>query len=148
MDAAAQADAGEDAAFGRDKSGEEMPAWVGDKKRRAEKIRAAKARVARPEAKPPPRPSGKREPRPDQKREARRPARNPEDPAARPSEDPDPKAQKNFTDPESRIMKTKDGFTPGLQRPGGGGRQAQVIVADGLEANGSDQHQLDDGRRR
>ena len=42
MDAAA-ADASEDAAFGRDKSGEEMPAWVGDKKRRAEKIRGAKA---------------------------------------------------------------------------------------------------------
>src|SRR5208337_4531227 len=35
MDAAAAADAKEDAAFGRDKSGEEMPAWVGDKKRRA-----------------------------------------------------------------------------------------------------------------
>ncbi len=45
MDAAAAADASEDAAFGRDKSGEEMPAWVGDKKRRAEKIRAAKAEL-------------------------------------------------------------------------------------------------------
>src|SRR5246127_5826245 len=45
MDAAAKADASEDAAFGRDKSGEEMPAWVGDKKRRAEKIRAAKAEL-------------------------------------------------------------------------------------------------------
>ena len=45
MDAAAKADAGEDAAFGRDESGEEMPAWVGNKKRRAEKIRAAKAEL-------------------------------------------------------------------------------------------------------
>ena len=27
--------------------------------------------------------------------------------------EPDPKAQKNFTDPESRIMKTKDGFIQG-----------------------------------
>ena len=45
MDAAAAADAGEDAAFGRDKSGEEMPDWVADKKRRAEKIRAAKAEL-------------------------------------------------------------------------------------------------------
>ena len=34
-------------------------------------------------------------------------------PAAPPSEEPDPKAQKNFTDPESRIMKTKDGFIQG-----------------------------------
>src|SRR5580700_4388367 len=45
MDAAAAADAGEDAAFGRDKSGQEMPDWVADKKRRAEKIRAAKAEL-------------------------------------------------------------------------------------------------------
>jgi hypothetical protein len=42
MDAAAKADAGEDAAFGRDKSGEEMPGWVGDRKRPADKIRAAR----------------------------------------------------------------------------------------------------------
>ena len=34
-------------------------------------------------------------------------------PAAPPSEEPDPKAQKNFTDPESRVMKTKDGFIQG-----------------------------------
>ena len=45
MDAAAVADAGEDAAFGRDKSGEATPDWVADKKRRAEKIRAAKAEL-------------------------------------------------------------------------------------------------------
>ena len=44
MDAAA-ADGSEDAAFGRDKSGDEMPDWVADKKRRAEKIRAAKAEL-------------------------------------------------------------------------------------------------------
>ena len=45
MDAAAAADASEDAAFGRYRSDEEMPAWVGDMKRRAEKIRAAKAEL-------------------------------------------------------------------------------------------------------
>ena len=37
-------------------------------------------------------------------------------PAAPPSEEPDPKAQKNFTDPESRIMKTKDGFIRATMR--------------------------------
>jgi hypothetical protein len=45
MDAAAKGDASEDAAFGRDKSGEEMPAWVGSAERRAEKIRAANAEL-------------------------------------------------------------------------------------------------------
>jgi transposase len=85
MDAAAKADASEDAAFGCDKSGEEMPAWVGDKKRRAEKIRTAKAEL---------------EAEAEKKREAEG-RKKPGKPAAPPSESPDPKAQKNFTDPES-----------------------------------------------
>src|SRR5271157_910878 len=45
LSAAEAADAEEDKAFGRDKSGEELPKWVADKKKRAEKIRAAKAEL-------------------------------------------------------------------------------------------------------
>ena len=41
----AYCNAREDKAFGRDKSGEEMPDWVADKKKRAEKIRAAQAEL-------------------------------------------------------------------------------------------------------
>jgi hypothetical protein len=40
-------------------------------------------------------------------------------PPAPPLDEPDPKAQKNFTDPESRIMKTKDGY---IQRYNAQGR--------------------------
>jgi hypothetical protein len=36
--------------------------------------------------------------------------KKPGKPAAPPSDQPDPKSQRNFTDPESRIMKSKDGF--------------------------------------
>jgi hypothetical protein len=36
--------------------------------------------------------------------------KKPGEPAAPPSDQPDPKAQRNFTDPESRIMKSKEGF--------------------------------------
>ena len=44
--AAAEAtDAAEDQLYGRDKRGEELPAWVADKKRRAAKIRAAQAEL-------------------------------------------------------------------------------------------------------
>src|SRR5207342_3829631 len=43
LSSAEAADAGEDKLYGRDKTGEEMPDWVADKKRRAEAIRAAKA---------------------------------------------------------------------------------------------------------
>ena len=140
MDAAAKADAGEDAAFGRDKSGEEMPAWVGDKKRRAEKIRAAKAELEA-EARAAAEAERKARTEADQKREAEG-RKKPGRPAAPPSEDPDPKAQKNFTDPESRIMKAKDGFIQGYNAQAAVDAEAQVIVAHGLDANGSDQHQL------
>src|SRR5438046_2543036 len=45
LSAAEAADATEDKLHGRDKTGEEMPAWVADKKRRAERIRQAKAEL-------------------------------------------------------------------------------------------------------
>ena len=45
LSAAEAADAEEDKAFGRDKSGEELPKWVADKKKRAEKIRGGEGRI-------------------------------------------------------------------------------------------------------
>jgi hypothetical protein len=45
LSAAETADAAEDKLYGRDKTGEEMPDWVADKQRRAEKIRQAKAEL-------------------------------------------------------------------------------------------------------
>ena len=77
----------------------------------------------------------------EKKREAEG-RKKPGRPAAPPSQDPDPKAQKNFTDPESRIMKTKDGFIQGYNAQAAVDAEAQVIVAHGLDANASDQHQL------
>ena len=46
------------------------------------------------------------------------------------------------TDPESRIMKTKDGFIQGYNAQAAVDATAQVIVAHGLDAKQSDQHQL------
>jgi hypothetical protein len=63
-------------------------------------------------------------------------------PPAKPSEEPDPKAQKNFTDPQSRIMKTKDGFIQGYNAQAAVDATAQVIVAHDLDARQNDQHQL------
>src|SRR5438034_7542093 len=45
LSAAEAADAEEDKLHGRDKTGDEMPEWVADKKRRAERIRQAKAEL-------------------------------------------------------------------------------------------------------
>jgi Transposase DDE domain len=117
-----------------------MPDWVADKKRRAEKIRAAKAELEA-EARAAAEAEGQARAQAEKKREAEG-RKKPGKPAAPPSESPDPKAQKNFTDPESRIMKTKDGFIQGYNAQAAVDAQAQVIVVHGLDANSSDQHQL------
>src|SRR5205814_4010650 len=64
-----------------------------------------------------------------------------------PSTEPDAKAQRNFTDPESRILKTKDGFIQGYNAQAAVDGEAQVIVAHGLTPSTSDQHQLVARRR-
>jgi hypothetical protein len=140
LGAAEVADAEEDRAFGRDRSGDELPGWVADKKKRAEKIRAAKAELEA-EAKAAAAAKAKTQAEAEEKRRAEG-RRKPGKPAAPPSEEPDPKAQKNFTDPESRIMKTKDGFIQGYNAQAAVDATAQVIVAHGLDAKQSDQHQL------
>lgn len=53
-----------------------------------------------------------------------------------------PKAQKNLPDPESHMMKTKDGFIQGYNGQAAVDGAAQVIVAHVLDARQSDQHQL------
>jgi transposase len=108
LSTAEAADAEEDKLHGRDKTGEEMPDWVADKQRRADKIRQAKAELEA-EAKAAAEAKRKAEDEAASKREAegrRKGGRQ----AAPPSSVPDAKAQKNFTDPQSRIMKSKDGF--------------------------------------
>jgi transposase len=141
LSAAEAADAEEDRAFGRDKSGEELPKWVADKKKRAEKIRAAKAELEA-EAKAAAAAKAKAQAEAEEKRraEGRKKAGKP---AAPPSEEPDPKAQKNpRARPGGRIMKTKDGFIQGYNAQAAVDATAQVIVAHRLDAKQSDQHQL------
>ena len=106
--AAEAADTEEDKLHGRDKTGEEMPDWVADKKKRAEKIRAAKTELEA-EAKAAAEAKSKAEAEAEEKRHAEG-RKKPGKPTAPTSSEPDAKAQKNFTDPESRIMKSKDGF--------------------------------------
>ena len=138
--AAEAADAAEDAKHGANKSGDEMPKWVADKKRRAEKIRQAKAELEA-EAKAAAEEKRKAEAEADEQRrqEGRK---KPGKPAAPISDDPDPKAQKNFTDPESRIMKSKDGFVQAYNGQAAVDGEAQVIVAHGVTQEAGDKQQL------
>jgi transposase len=140
LSAAEAADAAEDKLHGGDKTGEEMPDWIADKKRRAERIREAKAELEA-EAKAAAEAKLKAAAEAQERRDAegrRKGGRN----AAPPSTEPDAKAQKNFTDPESRIMKSKDGFVQAYNAQAAVDAEAQIIVAHDVTQSAGDCGQL------
>jgi len=137
--AAEAADAEEDRLHGA-KRGDEMPTWVADKKKRAEKIRQAQAEL---EAEAMAAANAKREAEAEAEEQRRREGRKkPGKPAAPTRDEPDAKAQKNFTDPESRIMKSKDGFVQAYNAQAAVDGEAQIIVAQDVVQNASDRGQL------
>ena len=151
LEAAEAADAADDAALGANRRGDEMPEWVADKAKRLAKIRAAKAaleaaaqaaaegRATAAAAETAPAANGGDDTATDG-------ATPPVTPTAAPPNEtpavPKAKAQRNFTDPDSRIMKTKDGFIQGYNAQAAVDGTAQIIVAHGLTDSGSDQGQL------
>jgi transposase len=140
LEAAEAADRAEDEAFGKDERGDELPDWVCDKQKRLAKIRQAMAAL---EAEA--RQAAEEERRVAVEKEKQREAegrKKPGKPAAPPSEEPSPKAQRNFTDPESRIMKSKDGFVQAYNAQAAVDANAQIIVAHELTQSGSDHGQL------
>jgi len=139
LKAAEAADAEEDKLCG-DKRGDEMPAWVADKAKRLEKIRAAQAELEA-EAKAAAEEAARHRQEAEHKRMAEGRKNSGRTPAS-PKSEPDGKAQRNFTDPESRILKTKDGYIQGYNAQAAVDATAQIIVAHTLDNNGSDQAQL------
>src|SRR5882672_10384344 len=140
LSTAEAADAEEDKLYGHDKTGEEMPDWVADKQRRADKIRQAKAELEA-EAKAAAEAKLKAEDEAAEKREAEG-RRKPGPKAAPPSTEPDAIAQKNFTDPDSRIMKSKDGFVQAYNAQAAVDGEAQIIVAHDVTQSAVDCAQL------
>jgi transposase len=138
--AAGAADAQEDKASGKDKRGDEMPDWVADKQKRLAKIREARAALEA-EAKAAAGTEAKRRQEAGEKRKRegrKKTGRTPKPP----SQEPDAKAQRNFTDADSRVLLTKDGFMQGYNAQAAVDGEAQIIVAHALTANMSDQGQL------
>src|SRR6516165_7502611 len=139
LNAAAAADADEDRRYGAQR-GDEMPAWVADKAKRLVKLRAAKAALEA-EAKAAAEEETRRQAAAEAKRLAEGRKKNGRTPAP-PEPQPDGKAQRNFTDPDSRILLTKDGFIQGYNAQAAVDAAAQIIVAHDLTPNMSDQDQL------
>ena len=139
LNAAEAADADEDRQYGA-QHGDEMPAWVADKEKRLERIRAAKAALEA-EAKAAAEEETRRQAAAEAKRLAEGRKKNGRTPAP-PEPQPDGKAQRNFTDADSRILLTKDGYIQGYNAQAAVDAAAQIIVAHDLTPNMSDQDQL------
>jgi hypothetical protein len=139
LEQARQVDAAEDAQHGRGRRGDELPAELARRESRLQRIREAKAAweaeakggaVQAAEA--------ARATLAERERRAAATGRNPR---GRPPRVPDPaKAQRNFTDPDSRIM--KDGDTQGFERAHNARAAvdgtAQIIVAAGVTQEAND----------
>jgi len=125
-------DAAEDAALGPDVRGDELPAELQRREERLAKIAAAKARLEARQADED-RQKGRT---PDDGRKSRR------RPFARDFGVPPDDAQDNFTDPESRIMKTSSGFDQCYNGQLAVDEASQIIVATGLTNCAADQAEL------
>ena len=111
-------DAAEDAEYGPDRRGDELPAELQRRESRLKRIREATRALK---------------------------ARAKEDAAAKgqpvESAKPDPKAQYNFTDPESRIMKGPDGFVQAYNAQIAVDEQ-QLIIGQAVTQETNDKRQL------
>lgn len=136
--AAEAADAEDDAKYGKGRRGDELPAELQRAESRLARIRAAKAAL---EA--------------EAKAAHEKEQRDKDDPPGGPSGElpshqvphtnegrPTEKAQRNFTDPESRIQKTNDGFVQGYNAQAVVDEQTQVIVAQALTNQSPDPEHL------
>ena len=139
LKAAEAADREEDKLHGK-RRGDEMPDWVADKQKRLQKIREARAALEA-EAEAAAEEAMRRREKAEEERKAEGRKKNGKTPAP-PKAEPEGKTQRNFTDPESRILKTKDGYIQGYNAQAAVDAQAQIIVAQSLANSMSDQDQL------
>jgi transposase len=134
LEAAERVDAAEDERFGPDRRGDELPQELQRREQRLAVIREAKQAL---EAEAFERETARRAELAAQGRKPR-PPRDGRDPFK-----PKPSAQRNFTDPESKIMKTSDGaYHQCFNGQAIVDAQAQVIVVAELSAQAPDAEQL------
>lgn len=120
-------DEAEDVEFGPDFRGDELPEELARRETRLKTIQEAKERLERRKAEEARQADAKREQK--AKEEGREPPK--ERPNARkyPKGQPKPKDQENFTDPESRIMKTSKGYEQSFNAQIAVDGESRLIVA-------------------
>ena len=140
LDKAGEVDAAEDAELGPDRRGGETPGWLADKQQRLARIRAARAALEA-EAKAAAEVKEAVRPKPGIKADGTPSKRRGPKPT-RPPGTPEPTAQRNFTDPESRIMLGRDGFIQAYNGQAAVDGGHQIIVAHRLTQSAWDQDGL------
>lgn len=127
---AAAVDEAEDAEYGPEQRGDELPEELRRREGRLEKIREAKRRLEERAKK-----------RAQERAEAR--GGGPEEVATAVARGvPQPKEQSNFTDPDSRIMKSSQGWIQGYNAQVLVEEASGVIVAQEVTAHGGDSPRL------
>lgn len=129
----------EDAQYGKDKRGDELPVELAFRESRLKKIQEAKAALER-EAKE----AVEEEKQAIEAREQEGKQNGPK--PKEPSAIPKPKAQKNFTDPESRIMPSstdKGSFLQGYNCQAAVDGKSQIIVAADITQETNDKKQAE-----
>jgi transposase len=130
LESAEQHDAADDAEHGSC-CGDEMPAWIRTKQQRLDRIRAAKAALEA-EAKQEPTSAAPDGPGPSSGMQAYgKPNRSADG-------GPPDRAQRNFTDPDSRILPTRDGFIAGYNGQLAVDAANQIIVSHRVVTNSGD----------
>ncbi len=149
LEEAARTDAEEDAKYGKGKRGDELPAELARRESRLKKIAEAKAALEQEARERAVAEKAAVEARLEERRKQEeergkkfggRPPQVPDPEQAK----PEPKAQRNFTDPDSRIMKdgaTKS-FVQGFNAQAAVDATAQVIVGCAITQEANDKKQL------
>ena len=119
LEQAEAADAEEDARYGRDRTGDELPAELERRETRLQRIREAKRAL-------------------EERARQKAAAEGADAKQAKPQE----KDQYNFTDPESRIMKGADGFVQGYNAQAAVEPDLQLIVGQTVTQATNDKEQL------
>jgi transposase len=129
---AEEEDSSENTEHGEDRRGDELPEWTRNRRKRLEKLQEAK-KALEDEARQAAQAAAERSEEQDSRTSKSR----------RPTGVPKGRAQRNFTDPESRIMKTGEGFQQCYNAQAAVDAEAQVIVAHGVTNVGNDVGELE-----
>ncbi|SRR5579859_1403651 len=137
---AQEVDQEEDRQYGKDKRGDELPEELARRTSRLDKIRQAKAAL---EAKAKAEADQKRAAREELEARAREEGKGLGGTPPRIDDTPPPKAQRNFTDPESSIMKGRDGFIQAYNCQTAVDGSSQTILACDVSASAADAVQVE-----